>query len=33
VGNAIRDACGADIDILPITPDKIFYALENIFKE
>jgi putative selenate reductase molybdopterin-binding subunit len=27
VGNAIRDACGADIDILPITPDKVFFAL------
>lgn len=33
VGNAIRDACGADIDILPITPDKIFFALQDIGKE
>jgi putative selenate reductase molybdopterin-binding subunit len=29
VGNAIRDACGADIDDLPITPDKIFFALDK----
>jgi len=30
VGNALRDACGVDIDANPITPEKIWQALQTI---
>jgi putative selenate reductase molybdopterin-binding subunit len=30
VGNAVRDACGVDIDANPITPEKIWRALKRI---
>ena len=33
VGNAILDACGADVDVLPITPDKVFFALKKSDRE
>jgi len=29
VGNALRDACGVDIDANPITPEKIWRALQT----
>jgi putative selenate reductase molybdopterin-binding subunit len=29
VGNAVKDACGADVDTLPITPEKIWLALQQ----
>jgi putative selenate reductase molybdopterin-binding subunit len=29
VGNAVKDACGADVDTLPITPEKIWLALQK----
>ncbi len=29
VGNAVKDACGADVDTLPITPEKIWQALQK----
>ena len=30
VGNALRDACGVDIDANPITPEKIWRALQTV---
>jgi len=30
VGNAVLDAVGADLDILPITPEKIWMALRSL---
>ena len=29
VGNAVRDACGIDIDINPVLPEKIWRALQG----
>lgn len=29
VGNAVKDACGADVDTLPITSEKIWQALQK----
>ncbi len=33
VGNAILDACGVDVDSLPITPDKVYFKLIEQKKE
>lgn len=33
VGNAILDACGVDVDSLPITPDKVYFKLKEQNKE
>ena len=27
VGNAVLDACGAQVDVLPITPERVWRAL------
>ncbi|MGH2626208.1 MAG: xanthine dehydrogenase family protein molybdopterin-binding subunit, partial [Anaerolineales bacterium] len=27
VGNAVRDACGVDVDVIPITPERLWNAL------
>jgi len=29
VGNAVRDAVGADLDVIPITPEKVWMALRS----
>ncbi len=33
IGNAILDACGVDIDSLPITPDKVYFKLQELNKD
>lgn len=33
VGNAVRNACGADISSIPITPEKIWDSLNRIKSE
>lgn len=30
VGNAVLDACGANVDSLPIAPEKVWYALNHL---
>jgi putative selenate reductase molybdopterin-binding subunit len=29
VGNAVRDACGVDVDVIPITPERLWAALRR----
>ena len=29
VGNAILDACGAELTVIPATPERVFYALKE----
>jgi putative selenate reductase molybdopterin-binding subunit len=29
VGNAVRDACGADVDVAPVTPERLWRALRD----
>jgi putative selenate reductase molybdopterin-binding subunit len=29
VGNAVRDACGAEVDVAPITPERVWRALRG----
>jgi putative selenate reductase molybdopterin-binding subunit len=28
VGNAVLDACGADVDTIPMTPERVWKALK-----
>ena len=29
VGNAVRDACGVDVDVIPITPERLWASLRR----
>jgi putative selenate reductase molybdopterin-binding subunit len=29
VGNAVREACGVDVDIIPMTPERIWNRLKD----
>jgi putative selenate reductase molybdopterin-binding subunit len=30
VGNAVRDACGADLDVIPMTPERVWRRLKDL---
>lgn len=33
VGNAVLDACGVEINSLPVTPEKVYFALKDVGKK